>query len=135
MQTTIVVQPMVLSRFWSAIIICSLLYIVVLLVSGRLYTIGHLVNGKQNDPLVVLEISATELQQRDPALYANVTSNRATGFQSGETFYQLTDNGTVQVSKGKQPADGIFPTCKNTILDLWLPLIGYLTFFCGLLNL
>jgi len=135
MQTTMVVQPMVLSRFWSAIIVCSLLYIFVLLVSGRLYTIGHLVNGKQNDPLVVSEIPAAELQQRDPALYANIVSNRATGFQSGDSLYQLSDNGVVQVSKGRQAADGIFPTCKNTILDLWLPLIGYLTFFCGLLNL
>jgi len=126
---------MVLSRFWSAIIVCSILYIFVLIVSGRLYTIGHLVNGKQNDPLVVSEISAADLQQRDPLLYANVLSNRVAGFQSGETLYQLTDNGTIQGSRGKQPADGIFVTCKTTILDLWLPLIGYLTFFCGLLNL
>jgi hypothetical protein len=37
---------------------------------------------------------------------------------------------------GKQgDADGLFATCRNTITDLWLPLIGYLTFFCGLLNL
>jgi len=36
---------------------------------------------------------------------------------------------------GKQQADGLFATCRNTIMDLWLPLIGYLTFFCGLLNL
>jgi len=126
---------MVLSRFWSAIIICSVLYIFVLLVSGRLYTIGHLVNGKQNDPLVVSEIPAADLQRQDPVLYTNIVANRATGFQSGDTLYQLTDNGVIQVSKGKQPADGIFATCKSTILDLWLPLIGYLTFFCGLLNL
>src|SRR3954471_23859053 len=104
---------MVLSRFWSGIIICSIFYIFVLIASGRLYTIGHLVNGKQNDPLVVSEVSAAELQQRDPTLYANILSNRATGFQSGETVYQLTDNGVVQVSKGRQSADGIFPTCKN----------------------
>jgi spore maturation protein SpmA len=45
------------------------------------------------------------------------------------------DNGIVQIAAGKQAADGIFPTCKNTIMDIWLPLIGYLTFFCGLLNL
>ncbi|HQZ43203.1 MAG TPA: nucleoside recognition domain-containing protein, partial [Flavobacteriales bacterium] len=38
-------------------------------------------------------------------------------------------------SVGKQQADGLFATCRNTIMDLWLPLIGYLTFFCGLLNL
>src|SRR3954469_3026723 len=135
MQSTIVVQPMVLSRFWSAIIVCSLLYIFVLLASGRLYTMGHLVNGKQNDPLVVSEISAADLQQRDPILYNNILSNRASGFQSGDRFYQFSDNGVVQVSQGKQPADGIFVTCKSTIFDLWLPLIGYLTFFCGLLNL
>jgi spore maturation protein SpmA len=41
----------------------------------------------------------------------------------------------IEVAEGKQAADGIFPTCKNTIMDIWLPLIGYLTFFCGLLNL
>src|SRR5712691_11849127 len=126
---------MVLSRFWSAIIVSSLLYIFVLIVSGRLYTIGYLVNGKQNDPLVVSEISAADVQQHDPLLYTNILSNRAAGFQSGESLYQLTDNGVIQVSRGKQPADGIFVTCKTTILDLWLPLIGYLTFFCGLLNL
>jgi spore maturation protein SpmA/spore maturation protein SpmB len=38
-------------------------------------------------------------------------------------------------SVGTQPADGLFATCRNTLTDLWLPLIGYLTFFCGLLNL
>ena len=135
MQRTIVGHRMVLSRFWSAIIIGSILYIFVLIVSGRLYSIGHLVNGKQNDPVVVSEISAIDLQQQDPLLYTNVLSNRASGFQSAETLYQLADNGVIQVSRGKQPADGIFVTCKSTILDLWLPLIGYLTFFCGLLNL
>src|SRR5438552_18357143 len=129
------VDRMVLSRFWSAIIVGSILYIFVLIVSGRLYSIGYLVNGKQNDPLVVSEISAADLQQQDPMLYTNILSNRAAGFQSGESLYQLTDNGVIQISKGKQPADGIFPTCKSTILDLWLPLIGYLTFFCGLLYL
>src|SRR5438874_7618541 len=118
---------MVLSRFWSAIIVCSILYLFVLMVSGRLYSIGHLVNGKQNDPLVVSEISAADLQQQDPMLYTNVLSNRATGFQSGESFYQLTDNGVVEVSRGKQADDGIFVTCKSTILVLCLPLVGYLT--------
>src|SRR5439155_11175733 len=117
----IVGPRMVLSRFWAAIIISSILYVFILIVSGRLYTIGHLVNGKQNDPLVVSEIPATDLQWEDPVLYSNIVTNRAAGFQSAETLYQLTDNGVIQVSKGKQPADGIFVTCKSTILDLWLP--------------
>src|SRR5437588_5635463 len=128
-------ERMVLSRFWSAIIVCSSLYIFALILSGRVYSLGYLVNGRQNDPLVVSEIPATELQQQDPLLYTNVLSNHSSGFQSGESLYQLTDNGVIQVSRGKQLADGILVTCKSTILDLWLPLIGYLTFFCGLLNL
>ncbi|MGL6069088.1 MAG: nucleoside recognition domain-containing protein, partial [Sediminibacterium sp.] len=31
--------------------------------------------------------------------------------------------------------DGILPTAKNTIFDLLLPLIAYLSFFCGILQL
>ncbi|MBN4683822.1 spore maturation protein, partial [Pandoraea nosoerga] len=36
---------------------------------------------------------------------------------------------------GKQATDGILPTAKNTIFDLLLPLIAYLSFFCGILQL
>jgi spore maturation protein SpmA len=126
---------MVLSRFWSFIIAGSILYIFVLLATGRLYTIGHVVNGKQNDALVVAEIPIQTIQLKDSVLSANIVSYKVTGFQSGDTTYQLNDKGIVQLSVGKQQADGIFMTCKNTIIDLWLPLIGYLTFFCGLLHL
>jgi spore maturation protein SpmA len=126
---------MVLSRFWSFIVAGSILYILILLSTGRMYTIGNVVNGKQGEAIVVSEISASDFQQQDSALFANIAANKATGFQAGETTYRLTDNGVVQVCVGKQQADGLFPTCKNTIMDLWLPLIGYLTFFCGLLHL
>ena len=44
---------MVLSRFWSVIIAGSILYILILLFSGRIYTIGNVVNGKQNDAVVM----------------------------------------------------------------------------------
>jgi spore maturation protein SpmA len=126
---------MVLSRFWSVMIAGSILYILVLLAGGRLYSIGHVVNGKQNDPLVVAEVPAKEFSLREPVRFAALETNRTATLQMGDTLYQLTDGGMVQVSLGKQKADGIFVTCKNTILDLWLPLIGYLTFFCGLLHL
>ena len=111
------------------------MYIFVLLATGRLYTLNHIVNGKQNDPIVINEVPSSTLQQRDPALYSLIVSNKSAGFQSGDLLYLLQDTGAVQVCRGKQTADGIFATCKNTILDLWLPLIGYLTFFCGLLHL
>ena len=126
---------MVLSRFWSVMIAGSILYILGLLAAGRLYSIAHVVNGKQNDPLVVAEVPVKEFSLREPVRFAALETNKAAGLQIGDTLYQLTDGGMVQVSVGKQKADGIFVTCKNTILDLWLPLIGYLTFFCGLLHL
>jgi spore maturation protein SpmA/spore maturation protein SpmB len=103
--------------------------------TGRLYTLSSLVNGKQNDPTIVAEVSSTTLQQSDTALYAALLANKTVSSISGDSIYNLLDNGIVQICSGKQPADGIFPTCKNTIMDIWLPLIGYLTFFCGLLNL
>jgi spore maturation protein SpmA len=126
---------MALSRFWATIVGGSIVYIFVLLATGRLYTLNHIVNGKQNDPVVIHELTASALQQSDPALSSNLLSSTSAGIQSGDKLYLLQDTGVVQVCRGKQAADGIFPTCKNTILDLWLPLIGYLTFFCGLLHL
>lgn len=92
-------------------------------------------NGKQNDAIIIGEIQGATLAKKDSALFANIVANKANGFSIGDTLYRLNDNGVVEISSGKQSADGIFPTCKNTIMDIWLPLIGYLTFFCGLLHL
>jgi spore maturation protein SpmA/spore maturation protein SpmB len=125
---------MVLSRFWSFIIVCSILYIFFLLATGRTYTIGNVVNGSQNDPVVVMEYKADQFQLMDTALYSSVQTNNGI-FLRGDTTFHLTEKGVVEVTTGKQSADGIFMTCKNTIMDIWLPLIGYLTFFCGLLHL
>lgn len=126
---------MALSRFWSYIIVLSAIYIFYMLGTGQMYTLGSLVNGKQNDPTIVTEVEAKQLQQTDTALFAALQANKVYANATGDTTYHLMDNGIVQIAAGKQAADGIFPTCKNTIMDIWLPLIGYLTFFCGLLNL
>lgn len=126
---------MALSRFWSYIIVLSAIYIFYMLGTGQMYTLGSLVNGKQNDPTIVSEVEAKQLQQTDTALFAALQANKVYANASADTTYHLMDNGIVQIAAGKQAADGIFPTCKNTIMDIWLPLIGYLTFFCGLLNL
>jgi len=126
---------MALSRFWSFIIALSIIFIFYMLGSNQMYNLGQLVNGKQNDALVVAELKASHFQQTDSILFANMQLNKATGFAQNDTVYRLLDNGIVEVCKGKQSADGIFVTCKNTIIDIWLPLIGYLTFFCGLLHL
>ena len=126
---------MALSRFWSYIIVCSVVYIFLMLGTGRLYTLSSLVNGKQNDPTIIAELPSNTIQQSDTALYSALVANKTISTATGDTLYHLLDNGIVQICAGKQAADGIFPTCKNTIMDIWLPLIGYLTFFCGLLNL
>lgn len=126
---------MALSRFWSYIIVLSAIYIFYMLGTGQMYTLGSLVNGKQNDPTIVSEVEAKQLQQSDTALFAALQATKVYANSTGDTTYHLMDNGIVQIAAGKQAADGIFPTCKNTIMDIWLPLIGYLTFFCGLLNL
>jgi spore maturation protein SpmA len=103
--------------------------------TGQIYTLGSLVNGKQNDPTIVSEMEAKQLQKSDTALFAVLQANKVYTSATGDSSYHLMDNGIIQIAAGKQAADGIFPTCKNTIMDIWLPLIGYLTFFCGLLNL
>ena len=126
---------MALSRFWSFIIVLSIIYLFFMLINGRQYSISNVVNGKQSDALVIAEISAEQLQKTDSILYSRIILSKTIAYQQGDTSYQMKDGGVVQLYYGTQSADGIFPTCKNTITDIWLPLIGYLTFFCGLLNL
>lgn len=122
---------MALSRFWTFILLLSIGYVLIMLGTGRQYSLGSLINGKQGDALVVAELDSSALP--GSALVATI---RSTGpVQQGDTIYAISKSGTLVKSVGTQPADGLFATCRNTITDLWLPLIGYLTFFCGLLNL
>ncbi len=126
---------MALSRFWSWMIVLSSLFVFYMLGSGRLYSLNGLVNGKQNDPVLVNELSV-QTANLDTAFLATLQQHKGE-FMAGTngSLYKLQASGMIEVAAGKQAADGIFPTCKNTIMDIWLPLIGYLTFFCGLLNL
>lgn len=124
---------MALSRFWTFILVLSIAYVLVMLGTGRQYSLGMLVNGRQGEALVTAELDTTAIQ--GTAFLRSLRSAGEAGMQAGGARYVLNGTGTVKVTDGKQPADGLFATCRNTIMDLWLPLIGYLTFFCGLLNL
>ncbi len=124
---------MALSRFWTFILILSIGYALVMLATGRQHSLGTLVNGNQGDPLMVAEKDSAELQ--GTALLLELRTAGDAGVMHGDTLITLGKGGMVRYSKGKQAADGLFETCKNTVTDLWLPLIGYLTFFCGLMNL
>ncbi|QQR86356.1 MAG: spore maturation protein [Flavobacteriales bacterium] len=125
---------MALSRFWTWMLLLSIAYILAMLFTGQHYSLGTLVNGKQGEPLVVREWDTTAFEGKD-AFLAALRKSGADGLRHGNTLYTITNTGVVKAYVGTVPADGLFPTCRNVLTDLWLPLIGYLTFFCGLLNL
>ncbi len=124
---------MALSRFWTFILILSIGYVLAMLAMGKQYSLGAIVNGEQGEPLVVKEMDRND--PRTLQLVAPIEEAGEAGLQRGDTLYTFSKSGHIRATLGKQPADGLFATCRNTITDLWLPLIGYLTFFCGLLNL
>jgi spore maturation protein SpmA/spore maturation protein SpmB len=122
---------MALSRFWLVIILVSVAYILAFLFTGKSYTIDHIVNGKKDDPIL-----QKEMYVQDAPAFLKDTLNKSKDhrYVSNDSSFVL-DNGIVKISVGKLPTDGILPTCKNTIFDLLLPLIAYLSFFCGILQL
>jgi len=124
---------MALSRFWTFILILSIGYALLMLAMGKQYSLNAMINGEQGEPLVIAEMDPNGVE--NSALLLAITEAGDTGLQRGDTLYTISKSGALRATMGKQPADGLFATCRNTITDLWLPLIGYLTFFCGLLNL
>ena len=128
---------MVLSRFWLTIFIASILFTVVALFSGNNYTIDYILNGKKDDPILVSELYLKEAPSfvRDSIEKApdlTLVVNRDTLNPDSTYVYK---NQTVKVYSGVQKSDGLLPTCKNTLMDIILPLIAYLAFFCGLMEL
>lgn len=124
---------MVLSRFWLIIILSSILYILAMLVTGNVYSIDGIVNGKRDDMLMVKEMYASQAPQ---PIVDSLKAGNGSYLVKGkpDTVYRQ-EKDVIKVMVGKQAADGILPTCKSTIFDLILPLIAYLSFFCGILQL
>ncbi|HEX3024180.1 MAG TPA: nucleoside recognition domain-containing protein [Chitinophagaceae bacterium] len=124
---------MALSRFWLAIIFTSVVYILAMLTFGKSYSIDNIVNGKKDDPVLVKEVFVTKLSLFLQDTLAKAKDHKYVTAQKDSTYF--LDNNIVKVSTGKLATDGILPTCKNTILDLIIPLVAYLSFFCGILQL
>ena len=123
---------MVLSRFWLVIFISAIVFVVFSLFSGDSYTIDHVLNGKKDDPILVSEKFAEELPTfiKDSIKTApeqTMIINRDT--LNADTTY-VFKNKTVKIYSGVQKSDGLLPTCKSTLIDLVLPLMAYLAFFC-----
>lgn len=128
---------MVLSRFWLVIFISSIVFIVVSLFTANTYTIDSVINGKKDDPILISEKYIDQLPAfiKDSIKKApdqSIIINRDT--LTPDTTY-VYKNKTVKIYSGLQKSDGLLPTCKSTLLDLILPLIAYLAFFCGLMEL
>ncbi len=128
---------MVLSRFWLAIFISSITYVVFSLFAGNSYTVDYILNGKKDDPVLLSEKYLHELpvfikDSIEKAPEKTMVINRDT--LNLDTTY-VYKNKTVKIYSGVQKSDGLLPTCKNSLLDLIIPLIAYLAFFCGLMQL
>ena len=128
---------MVLSRFWLAIFISSIAFVVFSLFSGGSYTIDHVLNGKKDDPILISEkyieqVPAFVKDSIKNAPEQTMIINRDT--INADTTY-VYQNKTIKIYSGVQKSDGLLPTCKNSLLDLIIPLIAYLAFFCGLMEL
>ncbi len=128
---------MVLSRFWLAIFISSIVFVIFSLFIGNSYTIDYVLNGKKEDPILISEkylnqIPAFVKDSIDKAPEKTIVVNKDT--LNIDTTY-VYKNKTVKIYSGVQKSDGLLPTCKNSLLDLIIPLIAYLAFFCGLMEL
>lgn len=128
---------MVLSRFWLVIFISSILFVVISLFSGSSYTLDFIINGKKGDPILISEKYINQI----PVFIKDSIENAPDKTiildkvaSNPDTTYVFSAK-TVKIYSGAQKSDGLLPTCKNTLLDLILPLLAYLAFFCGLMEL
>ena len=128
---------MVLSRFWLAIFISSIAFVIISLCLGSSYSIDSVLNGKKDDPILISEkyldkvpkfISDSIKKAPDQTIIINRDTLNT------DTTYVYKAK-TVKIYSGVQKSDGLLPTCKNSLFDLILPLIAYLAFFCGLMQL
>ena len=128
---------MVLSRFWLIIFISSILFVVTGVFTSRNYSIDFVLNGKKENPILIGEKYFYQLSpklqdslKKTPESTVVVDLNK----NDADTTY-IYKNKTVQVYSGLQKSDGLLETCKTSLFDLVLPLMAYLAFFCGIMQL
>ena len=128
---------MVLSRFWLVIFISSIVFVVVSLATANTYSIDYILNGKKDDPVLISEKYPNQLPVfvRDSIEKAPEQTMVVNKTASDPDTTYVMQNKTVKIYSGIQKSDGLLPTCKNSLLDLIIPLIAYLAFFCGLMQL
>jgi len=128
---------MVLSRFWLVIFISSIAFVLISLFSGNSYTLDFIINGKKDDPILISEkyLNQVPLFIKDSIENAPDKTIVIDKIASTPDTTYVYSAKTVKIFSGVQKSDGLLPTCKSTLLDLILPLLAYLAFFCGLMEL
>ncbi len=124
---------MVLSRFWLIIFISSIIFVVAGLFTSSNYSLDFMLNGKKDDPILVAEKYTQEIPSQ---LLIKINSAPDQTYLSPVTEKTyVKKNKTVLIYKGTQKSDGLLETSKNSLFDLILPLIAYLAFFSGIMQL
>jgi spore maturation protein SpmA/spore maturation protein SpmB len=124
---------MVLSRFWLIIFISSIVFVVASLFTSNHYSIDYMLNGKKDDPVLVGE---KYLNQLPVAIQDSLkASSEGTYVIANTDSMFVMKNKTVTIYNGFQKSDGLLETCKTSLFDLILPLIAYLAFFSGIMQL
>lgn len=128
---------MVLSRFWLAIFVSSIAFIIIGLFTNKYYSIDYVLNGKQGEPILIAEKYLKDIPQavQDSILKSKEnTFTVKTAKTTTDTLY-VYNKQSVKIYSGVQQADGLLPMAKSSLLDLIIPLIAYLAFFCGIMEL
>ncbi len=128
---------MVLSRFWLVIFISSIVFVVISLFTGNSYTIDYVLNGKKDEPVLISEkyLNQVPVFVKDSIEKAPEQTIVINKVETNPDTTYVYKNKVVKVFSDVQKSDGLLPTCKNTLVDLILPLMAYLAFFCGLMEL
>lgn len=128
---------MVLSRFWLAIFISSIVFVIFSLFAGNSYTVDYVLNGKKDDPILISEkyLNQVPVFIKDSIVKAPEQTIVINKIETNPDTTYVYKSQTVKIYSGVQKSDGLLPTCKNSLLDLIIPLIAYLAFFCGIMEL
>ena len=128
---------MVLSRFWLAIFVSSIAFIIIGLFTNKYYSIDYVLNGKQGEPILISEKYLKDVPQfvQDSIAFSedNIYTVKTTKATT-DTIY-VYNKQSVKIYSGIQQSDGLLPMAKSSLLDLIIPLIAYLAFFCGIMEL
>jgi spore maturation protein SpmA/spore maturation protein SpmB len=96
-----------------------------------------MLNGKKDNPVLIGEKYLNKLPKSlQDSLKIAPESTVIIDFNplDVDTTY-VYKNKTVQIYSGLQKSDGLLETCKTSLFDLILPLMAYLAFFCGIMQL